>query len=77
MVAEAERLLAAQGHHAAMLASHELGNAIHAIARRSGDSGSAAPSCGTGCVDVQARIPEEMSVYTARSGTSTAIAAKA
>jgi hypothetical protein len=28
MVAEADRLLAGQGHHAAILASHELGNAI-------------------------------------------------
>jgi hypothetical protein len=75
MVAEAHRLLAGQGHHAAMLASHELGNAIaqlHGIpAMRERRT-----QLRHELIDVQARIPEDMSVY-AHEWDVTSIAKKA
>ena len=75
MVAEAERLLAAQGHHAAMLASHELGNAIHQLHGVPGIR-ERRTELRHRLIDVQARIPEEMSVYT-HEWDVTAIAKKA
>ena len=76
MVAEADRLLAGQGHHAAMLASHELGNAIaqlHGIpamrVRRT--------ELRHRLIDVQARIPEDMPVYAHEWDVVTSIAKKA
>jgi hypothetical protein len=63
MVAEADRLEAGQGHHAAMLASHELGNAIHELHGVPGKR-ERRTELRHRLIDVQARIPEEMSVYT-------------
>ena len=63
MVAEADRLLAGKGHHAAVLASHELGNAIHQLHGIPGMR-DRRTELRHRLIDVQARIPEEMSVYT-------------
>ncbi len=63
MVAEAERLLAAQGHHAAMLASHELSNAIRQLHGVPGKR-ERRTELRHRLIDLQARIPEEMSVFT-------------
>lgn len=75
MVAEAERLLAANGHAAAILASHEL---AHAIAQLHGIPAmrDRRIQLRHRLVDVQARIPEEMSVY-AHEWDITAIAKQA
>jgi len=63
MVGEADRLLAAQGPHAAMMASHELSNAIHQLHGIPGQR-DRRTELRHRLIDVQARIPEEMSVYT-------------
>jgi hypothetical protein len=58
MVAEAERILAGQGKAAAMLASHMMSNAIaqlHGIPAKR--------ELRHRLIDIQARIPEEMSVF--------------
>jgi len=62
MVAEAERLFAGQGHHAATLASHELSNAIHQLHGIPGKR-ERRTELRHRLIDVQARVPEEMSVY--------------
>jgi hypothetical protein len=62
MAAEAERLLAVGGHAATMLASHEVS---HAIAELHGVPAMRArrTELRHRLIDIQARIPEEMSVY--------------
>ncbi len=69
MVAEAERLLAAQGHHAAILASHELSNAIRQLHGVPGKR-ERRTELRHRLIDLQARIPEEMSVFTHESDVS-------
>jgi hypothetical protein len=62
MVAEADRLFVDRGHHAAMLASHELSNAIHQLHGIPGKR-DRRTELRHRLIDVQARIPEEMSIY--------------
>src|SRR5271155_1771961 len=62
MEAEAERLFAGQGDHAATLASHVLSNAIHQLHGIPGKR-ERRTELRHRLIDVQARVPEEMSVY--------------
>lgn len=63
MATEAERLLEARGPHAALLAAEELSNAIHQLHGVSGMR-DRRTVLRDRLIDVQARIPEEMSVFT-------------